>query len=136
MGALKLETAAAPAAEAAAGKSSTAAEPRASGAARRRSHDASRACAHGVEVVHKPHRVKVRPDHRAAVPLGWLGINFLKSRHPLFLDAQRHGKRQKLFEHLRGLDSSFETVFFHMAQKILKPQDAFQGSRAGKRARG
>src|SRR6266852_5130751 len=127
MAALKPEAAAAPAAEAAAGKSSPAAEPRASGAARRRSHDASCACAHGVEVVHKPHRVKVRADHRAAVPLGWLGINFLKSRHPLFLDAQRHGKRQKLLEHLRRLDGPFETVFFHMAEKILKPQNTFQG---------
>src|SRR5947209_20030918 len=109
MGALKLDAAAAPATEAAAGKSSTAAEPRAPGAPRRRSHDASCACAHGVEVVHKPHRVKVRPDRRAAVPLGRLRINFLKSCHPLFLDAQRHGKWQKLFEHLRRLDGPFKT---------------------------
>src|SRR5208283_5901290 len=72
----------------------------------------------------------------ALIPLRRLRINVLEGVAPVLLDAERHGKGQKLLKHFRRFDHAIEAVRLHVIQEILETQNALKGACAYLRVRG
>src|SRR5208283_3112886 len=130
-----LKPAATAAAEATTRKPTAAAEAGASRAARSGSHGGTGERRHRVQATDKHIGVETWTEV-ALIPLRGLGINVLEGVAPVLLNAERHGKGQKLLKHFRRFDRAIEAVGLHVIQEILETQNALESARANLRVCG
>src|SRR5205809_4807971 len=92
------------------------------------SKNCPRLTGHGVEIVHKTIKIKLRPVTAALIPARRLGVNVLKGLAPIFLNAKSHREGKKLFKHFGSFDHAIEAVGFYMGEKIFEAENAFERS--------